>query len=98
MSDENEELEGDDVTVSFDLAEYLPEGSLSMGFLGVVKFLDGTGREQVAYMEGGFKHWERLGIVEFAHQRIDQLNSAYFASVYGALNNEDDDDEDDEDE
>lgn len=92
------EPEGDDVSVSFDLADYLPEGSLSLGFLGVVKFLDGaTGREQVAYLEGGFKHWERLGIAEFAHQRIAQLNQSYYASVYDKLSNELPDDPDPED-
>lgn len=97
MADEVEES-GDSLSVSFDLADYLPEGSLSLGFLGVVKFLDGsTGREQVAYLEGGFKHWERLGILEFAHQRVDQQNAAYFASVYGPLGNEEDDEDEEDD-
>lgn len=95
MADEVEES-GDSLSVSFDLAEYLPEGSLSLGFIGVAKFLDGAGREQVAYLEGGLKHWERLGILEFAHQRVEQRNAAYFASLYGPLSNEEDDEEDDE--
>lgn len=91
------EPEGDDVSVSFDLAEYLPEGSLCLGFLGVVKFLDGaTGREQVAYLEGGFKHWERLGVAEFAHQRISQLNQRYYVAMYGP-NEVPDEDEDEDD-
>lgn len=96
MADEVEET--DSVSVSFDLADYLPEGSLALGFIGCAKFLDAEGREQVAYLEGGFKHWERLGVLEFAHQRVDQKNAQYFASLFGPFDNATDEDEDDEDE
>ena len=90
MADEVEES-GDSLSVSFDLSEYLPEGSLSLGFIGVAKFLDGNGREQVAYLEGGLKHWERLGILEFAHRIVEQKNAAYLALIPAV-----DDDEEDE--